>query len=124
MAFRTQNPTNREYIANSWNDLVKILSKELLELSTSITYVTIKGSDWDFDFVNEIKIKYYKPTHPFSSGKKYIETPNWLKSKKAVVNIRNKDEFCFKKCLYVHFYYDKKGRNNNKDVTCQTNFIC
>jgi hypothetical protein len=37
----------------------------------------------------------------------YIEEPKWLKDKQATMNIKNKDEKCFKYCLLYHFHKDE-----------------
>jgi hypothetical protein len=101
MAFRTENPTNRDFIATSRNDLENVLKQEIDELVTRIESFAGEASGWNFEEFVDFKVKYYKPVHPFSNGKQYIETPDWLKAKKAIVNIRNKDELCFKKCMHV-----------------------
>jgi hypothetical protein len=40
-------------------------------------------------------------------------------NKKAVINIKNTDDQCFIKCLYRAINYDKKNRNNNRDVNSE-----
>ncbi|CAP20729.2 Protein CBG24022 [Caenorhabditis briggsae] len=38
------------------------------------------------------------------SGSKYIELPDWIKNKKAVINIKNKDDKCFMWCILAHLF--------------------
>ncbi|XP_017494371.1 PREDICTED: uncharacterized protein LOC108382510, partial [Rhagoletis zephyria] len=54
----------------------------------------IKGSGWTFlstKFLT-ISINEYKPL----TGSSYIELPKWIQSKKAVINVKNDDQECFK----------------------------
>ena len=48
----------------------------------------------------EIHTVKYNPT----GGSSYIPLPDWIKNKKAIVNIENKDEKCFLWCIlrYLH----------------------
>jgi hypothetical protein len=53
--------------------------------------------------------------YSFASG--YVETPEWLKDRRAIINIKNKDDKCFIKCICRAINYDKTNRNNSRDVT-------
>jgi hypothetical protein len=57
-----------------------------------------------------------RATSLFARGNGYIETPKWLQNRRAIINIKNTDNQCFIKCLYRAINYDKKNRNNNRDV--------
>ena len=60
------------------------------------------GSSWNFKEVEKLEIHTveYNPT----KGSSYIPLPDWIKNKKAIVNIKNKDEKCFFWCIlrYLH----------------------
>ena len=43
----------------------------------------------------ELDICRYKPT----KGSSYIELPGWIKKKRAVVNVQNEDDECFKRSV-------------------------
>ena len=55
------------------------------------------GSGWIFEGVENIEILTV-PYEPLR-GSKYMELPKHIADKKAVINIRNKDEECFKWCV-------------------------
>ncbi|GIY58481.1 uncharacterized protein CEXT_311891 [Caerostris extrusa] len=52
-----------------------------------------RGSGWSFQEVTylELKINKYDPLYASS----YIDLPKELKSKKAIINVKNKDNKCF-----------------------------
>ena len=56
-----------------------------------------EGSGWVFEGVDNIEILTV-PYEPLR-GSKYIELPKHIADKKAVINIQNKDEECFKWCV-------------------------
>ena len=60
------------------------------------------GSGWYFKEVERLEIHTveYNPT----KGSSYITLPSWISNKKAIVNIKNKDEKCFLWCVlrYLH----------------------
>ena len=57
----------------------------------------VEGSGWVFEGVENIEILTV-PYEPLR-GSKYIELPKHIADKKAVINIKNKDEDCFKWCV-------------------------
>ena len=60
------------------------------------------GSAWQFKEVEQLEIHTteYNPTN----GSSYIDLPKWIKDKKAIINIKNKDDKCFLWCIlrYLH----------------------
>ena len=68
------------------------------------------GSAWYFKEVEKLEIHTveYNP----SKGSSYIPLPDWRKNKKAIVNIKNKDEKCFLWCIlrYLHPRKDNDSR--------------
>ena len=55
------------------------------------------GSNWRFKLVQKLEINtvVYKPLR----GKSYIPLPDELAKKNAVINVKNKDDQCFKWCI-------------------------
>jgi hypothetical protein len=55
---------------------------------------------WQLDKIINIdfKLREYKPL----SGSSYINLPDWIKNKKATINIKNDDQKCFKYCMLYH----------------------
>ena len=86
-----------------------ILRKDEIEdaIKDSLNAIHEKIESWDnnegyWHLVNVIhvdfKLREYKPL----SASSYIPTPNWISSKKAIINIKNEDQKCFKYCLLYH----------------------
>ena len=53
----------------------------------------MRGSDSIFDCVNILYQKFHKIS--FKRGSSYIDSPNWVKKKKAEINTKNNDHKCF-----------------------------
>ena len=77
---------------------VDILINECIEdLIEKLEEYQKNGSGWYFNEVVQLEIHTveYNPT----KGSSYIPLPDWIKNKKAIVNIKNKDEKCFLWCI-------------------------
>jgi hypothetical protein len=57
----------------------------------------MRGSNWRFSRVVKLDINtvVYKPLR----GSSYIQLPKFLASKKAIINVKNEDNECFKWCV-------------------------
>ena len=53
----------------------------------------MKGSDFMFSSVQYLCYKCHKVN--FKSAGSYIDTPGWIKKKKATINPKNTDDECF-----------------------------
>ena len=66
----------------------------------------MQGSEFVFDYVQLLYYKYHK-TNPNRSGS-YIDSPNWIKSKKSTINSFNKkDNKCFQYAVLVALNYEE-----------------
>ena len=83
-------------------DVKKILKKNIKKIIKGFEEFQKNGSGWYFKEVLKLEIHTvdYNPT----KGSSYIPLPDWIKNKKAIVNIENKDEKCFLWCIlrYLH----------------------
>ena len=70
---------------------LSLLSRYQIGLETSV-----RGRDFVFDSVELLYHKCHKIN--FKCGGSYIDSPNWIKNKKAIINPKNEDDKCF---LYV-----------------------
>ena len=90
------------YINLESSDVKKILSEVIHKILENITIFQQKGSGWSFKEVVHLEIH----TVDFTPmrGSSYIQLPDWIMRKKAIVNIRNKDDKCFLWCVlrYLH----------------------
>lgn len=79
------------------------------ELVTEIEQYESRGSGWTMIVIQYLTIQLISFT-PFRGGS-YIKLPKWVQNKKAVINIRNKDEFCFLYCLAYALYGSNIKKN-------------
>ena len=65
----------------------------------------MRGSEFIFDSVDSL---YYNLTKVgLSRGGSYIDSPEWLKNKKATINLKNNDDKCFQYALTVALNYEQ-----------------
>ena len=83
------------------DELFKLLcSKHQVNLETSL-----RGSNFGFDIV---QLMYYKCHRViFIRGGSYIDSPDWVKKKKATINLKNTDDKCFQYAATVALNYDE-----------------
>lgn len=82
-------------ISRSTN-IEKFFTKNMREFHIGkIEEFTNNGSDWSLDRIVELLITSSKCEH-FQHGSSYIKLPNSLKQKKAIINVKNFDNQCFK----------------------------
>ena len=81
------------------NELIKGIVNSFVN---SIEEFNTNGSGWTFKEVEKLEIHTteYNP----NKGSSYIDLPKWIKDKKAIINIKNKDDKCFLWCIlrYLH----------------------
>ena len=75
---------------------------------------TEKGSGWYFKEVEKLEIHTaeFNPT----KGSSYIPLPQRISNKKAIVNIKNKDEKCFLWCILRYLYPKETHEERIKDL--------
>ena len=82
-------------------------SEELVEnciesIFAKFEYYTKDGSEWYLKEIVQLEI--HTTEHKPLKGSSYIDLPKWIKDKKAIINIKNKDSKCFLWCIlrYLH----------------------
>ena len=80
-------------------DVLELYDKMTCEIFSAIEKVTSEnnGSAWIFDHVINLVI-YTVEWNPLNAGS-YIDLPTYLKNKKAITNMENKDDKCFMWCV-------------------------
>ena len=79
----------------------------------------MKGSEFVFDYVH---LMYYK-CHRINRGGSYVDSPDWIKNKKATINpINEKDKKCFQYAVTATFNYEKIGKHAER-ITKIKSFI-
>ena len=74
----------------------------------------IKGSGWYFKEV--LKLEVHTVKYNPIRGSSYIDLPDWIKNKKAIINIKNSDEKCFIWCILRYLYPKEKDGRYLKDL--------
>ena len=65
----------------------------------------MRGSEFAYDSVDALYYDLNKVS--LSRGGSYIDSPKWLKTKKATINLKNKDDKCFQYALTVALNYEQ-----------------
>ena len=83
-------------------DVEKLIDKCVKKIIEDLEVYQKNGSGWYFNEVVQLEIHIvdFNPTKESS----YIPLPDWISNKKAIVNIQNKDEKCFLRCILRHLY--------------------
>ena len=66
---------------------------------------SMRGSEFVYDSVDALYYNLNKVS--LSRGRSYIDSPKWLKNKKATMNPKNNDDKCFQYALTVALNYEK-----------------
>ena len=75
----------------------------------------MKGSEFIFDGVNALYYDLNKIR--LSRGGSYIDSPEWLKNKKAAINPQNeKDDKCFQYALTVALSHEQIKKRSSKNI--------
>ena len=90
------------YINLETTNVKEILTEVIRAIIEKITIYQQNGSGWYFREIVHLEI-HTVDYHPMR-GSYYIPLPDWIMRKKAIVNIRNKDDKCFLWCVlrYLH----------------------
>jgi hypothetical protein len=101
------NLTSSHVISGFINDLIKSFEKELEKARN--------GSNLILDRIEKLSIKTAKSKAMV--GGSYIELPDYIKNKKACVNIKNTDEKCFKWAILASkHYHEFKSKKNESNI--------
>ena len=89
--------------------LLKNLFRSLLQNYQENLQEKMKGSDFTFDGINYLYYDLNKIS--ISKAGSYIDSPEWLKNKKSIINPKNNDNKCFQYAITLALNYDKINRN-------------
>ena len=92
------------------DDILDQLLASLYEKYQQDLKTTHASSSFIYESVEECNISFNKTD--LRRGASYIETPNWLKSKKATINPKNtQDVHCFMYAATITLYHKESGKN-------------
>ena len=80
-------------IGSDTNEVIEELFKSLLQRYQENLEEKMRGSEFAFDGVNMLYYDLNKIS--LNRGGSYIDSPEWLKNKKATINPNNNDNKCF-----------------------------
>ena len=92
-------------IGSETNEIVEDLFESSLQKYREGLEESMRGSEFVYDSVDVLYYNLNKVS--LSRGGSYINSPKWLKNKKATINPKNKDDKCFQYALTVALNYEK-----------------
>jgi hypothetical protein len=100
------NTSNVTFYIN--DDILEKIENELYpQIEKQNDELNKNGSGWIFKFVSELEVRVSK-NDIMKKGGKFIELPNALKLKKAIINVQNRnDDRCFYYCILAKFVKTK-----------------
>ena len=103
------------------DEIIEKLFKSLLErYQKGLEEKMGEGSNYVLDSVDLLNYNLYKIS--LNRGRSYIDSPKWLRNKKAKINPKNKDEKCFQYAITVVLNYQKIN-NHCEEIYNITTFI-
>ena len=87
------------------NEVVNELLESLLSRYQIVLETSMSGSDFIFDSVELLYYKFYKIN--FKRGGSFIDSPDWIKKKKATIILKNVDDKCFQCAVTVALNYEE-----------------
>ena len=89
---------------------VENLIKSLGEHYEEQILVSREGSNFRYSNIDSLNIHIHEIQ--LKRGSSYIETPNWIKPKKATINPKNtNDDYCFAHSIVIALYHKQIGKN-------------
>ena len=87
------------------NEIIEELFKSLLQRYQEGLEESLRGSEFIFNSVDALYYDLNKIS--LSRGGSYIDSPKWLKNKKATINPKSNDDKCFRYALTVALNYEQ-----------------
>jgi hypothetical protein len=105
----------KKYFMQSLDHLPRIISQQNKIILQQMIDFEMNGSDWLYVSHISYQIQLIRFDTIFTNAKGFIPTPEWLNRRRAVINIQNKDDKGFIKCIYRYFNRDKH-RHDYRDI--------
>ena len=96
--------------SSNTSDIINNLLASLYQKYQEDLRLSHASSSFTYESVEECNIHFNKVD--LRRGATYIESPKWLKNKKATINPKNtKDVYCFMYAATIALYHDRLGSN-------------
>ena len=92
--------------ASETEEIIKELFKSLLQKYQERLEESMRPSEFAFDSADLLYYQLHK-TSLKRRGRSYVDSPEWLKNKKATIDPKNNDNNCFQYALTVALNYQK-----------------
>ena len=86
-------------IGNETGEIIEDLFDSFLQRYPKKLEESMRGSEFVFDNADSLYYKLHKIS--LNRGGSYIDSPKWLKNKKATINPKNNDDKCFQYAIIV-----------------------
>ena len=96
------------------DDVERLISISKESILGQMEAYSEKGSNWVFKEV--VKLEIHTVEYNPNKGSSYIDLPSWIKNKKAIVNIKNKDDKCFLWCILRYLHPRDRDEERIKDL--------
>ena len=96
------------------DEAMKLVENSFKSIQAKIESYTRDGSAWQFKEVEQLEI--HTTEHNPVNGSSYIDLPKWIKDKKAIINIKNKDDKCFLWCILRYLHPKEKNEERIGDL--------
>ena len=94
--------------------LLMNFSRQLFKTYQVALETRIRGSDFVFDSIQLLYYKCHKIT--FKRGETYIDSPDWIKKKKATINPKTDDDKCFQNATRTTLNFEKIEKDPQKNL--------
>ena len=92
-------------VGSETDEIIEEFFESLLQLYQKNLEKSMRGSEFVYDSVDSLYYNLNKIS--LSRGGSYIDSPKWLKNKKATINPKNNDDKCFQYALTVASNYEQ-----------------
>ena len=92
-------------MGNETDEIIEKLFESFLQKYQEGLEESMRGREFAYDSVDALYYNLNKVS--LSRGRSYIDSPKWLKNKKATINPKNKDDKCFQYALTVALSYEQ-----------------
>ena len=100
-------------VGSETNEIIKHLFESFLQKCQGGLEESVRGSEFVYDSVDVLYYNFNKVS--LSRGGSYIDSPKWLKNKKATINPQNKkDNRCFQYAVTVALNYEQIGDHSER----------
>lgn len=108
--------TSKMSLLTKSDNINEAIQKHINEIKYKLSEFQERDSGWTLTNIEWLEININKST--LIKGSSYIPTPKFLQIKKACINIKNTDEYCFKWCVIaaLHNVGIHRERCSNYDV--------